>query len=560
MRKNVRGFTIIELLVVIAIIGILTAISIFSFAKYQANARDSQRSAKATVITEALEKYYDHNGEYPSCSNLTQAATTVDTTVLLGIGPNTLLTPKNAAGDTNSIKCRDLTGAAGEADIFAYVGDGSNACANGAACLKWTLKYKEETSGQIKITQSRRNTAITTAGDTLLAASPSSYTQIDLSWTNVNNAIGYTFQRAADNAFTTNVVTSTPTGTSSSATGLTTAALYYFRVRPNATSSTGNWSNVVSTTTLIPPPASAPIASAIMSGTNAIGTASAVTCAAGTPQYQLKYNSTSTATPGAWSAWSAWSATTTMTIATLEGYQYNFTAHASCTGSGANSTISADSNLASTVCPITTIPVTPIVTVSTAGNISTWSWSVASCPAGTTAQYSTLWITDWGYNSGWNTPRATWTTTTWDTQYQGYTYTTQAKSSCVNLYSTGNWSGTGSTSYLRPVAAPSGPPTTFIGTMAPDRKSYAFNWAAPSCGQGLDAQSMSSEYVSWVGTWDAWFNQAVWAPALVIMMPVPQTFSVGDTVQVRAKYICVNTTTGLSSDWGSLGTSQPFTT
>jgi prepilin-type N-terminal cleavage/methylation domain-containing protein len=75
--KRSRGFTIVELLVVIAVIGILTTISVVGYNRYQANSRDTQRAAKVTAIAEALEKYYDQHGEYPGCSQLTQAATTI---------------------------------------------------------------------------------------------------------------------------------------------------------------------------------------------------------------------------------------------------------------------------------------------------------------------------------------------------------------------------------------------------------------------------------------------------------------------------------------------------
>jgi len=139
MRKNTSGFTIVELLVVITVIGILTTISLISFTRYQADTRDTQRSSKATILAEALEKYYDKNGEYPGCLAISDInASTVTTTVLPGVELNTLLTPKSASTDTNSIKCQDL--AVGGSDIFAYVGDGSTACNTGQACLTFTLK------------------------------------------------------------------------------------------------------------------------------------------------------------------------------------------------------------------------------------------------------------------------------------------------------------------------------------------------------------------------------------------------------------------------------------
>jgi prepilin-type N-terminal cleavage/methylation domain-containing protein len=153
-----RGFTIVELLIVIAVIGILTTISIMSFGKYQATARDSQRSAKAAVIAEALEKYYDHNGEYPSCSAITQAASTIDTSVLPGLDAQALLTPKATTGDTNSVKCTDITTTT--ADIFSYVGDGSQACSGNVSCQFFTLQYRSEVNQQIVSIKSRHAAAV----------------------------------------------------------------------------------------------------------------------------------------------------------------------------------------------------------------------------------------------------------------------------------------------------------------------------------------------------------------------------------------------------------------
>lgn len=240
----------IELLVVITVIGILATMTTTGFTTYQADARDAQRSSQATILAEALEKYYDANGEYPSCSAVSNPnAGIVTTTVLRNVETKTLLIPRSAATETNSIKCLDLTGAPGEADIFAYVGDGSAACNTGAACLEWTLKYREEATGQIKTITSRRKTAIATSGDTVVSGTPVGLTQITLNWTTVNNALNYRVQQASDSAFTTGLVETTSAGTSTPMTGLAAGTLYYFRVMPNAAGSAGNWSNSLSLTT-----------------------------------------------------------------------------------------------------------------------------------------------------------------------------------------------------------------------------------------------------------------------------------------------------------------------
>lgn len=251
MNRRSGGFTMVEILVVIAVIGILATITFMGFGRYQADTRDNARSSQATIIAEALEKYYDQNGEYPSCSAMTAAGSTLTTSTLSGLDQKVLLTPQSASGDTNSIKCSDVTSSS--SDIFGYVGDGSSNCTSGtgttAACLEWTLKYKQEGTGNIISIQSRRRTTIATSGQSSVTANPASFTQINLTWQPVNNAISYQLQWATDSGFTANVVNTTVSSLSYSATGLAYNTTYYFRVMANATSSQGVWSAVVSAAT-----------------------------------------------------------------------------------------------------------------------------------------------------------------------------------------------------------------------------------------------------------------------------------------------------------------------
>lgn len=246
MRKTTTGFTIIEILVVIAVIGILTTIGLLSFNRYQASTRDAQRSAKTVILAEALEKYYDNNGEYPSCGTMSGAATTLTTTVLPGIDPAVLLTPKSAAGATNSISCTDLTGANSEPDSFAYIGDSSTDCVGGQACLQWTLKYREEATGNIISISSRRQVNLATSGVPVLNATPAGFSQVNLNWSAVTNAESYIVQYATDNTFSTGIIAQSTPNTSRSITGLTTGTTYYFRVQAVNGSSAGNWSNIKS--------------------------------------------------------------------------------------------------------------------------------------------------------------------------------------------------------------------------------------------------------------------------------------------------------------------------
>ena len=251
-----RGFTLIELIVVIAIIGILATISLVGFNRYQADTRDARRASSASVIAEALEKYYDANGEYPSCSAVTSS--TVTTNTLKGIDASTLIAPQATSGQANSIQCTSagFTLATNGPDFFEYQGDGSPDCAGTGSCLNFTLKYKDETDGQIKTISSRRNTALATSGNIIdLRANSTSFSSIALSWTAVSNASGYVIQVSTDSSFVGGLAqTSSPTAGATvtkfgAGTTLIAGNTYYFRVAPANGTSQGAWSNTAQATT-----------------------------------------------------------------------------------------------------------------------------------------------------------------------------------------------------------------------------------------------------------------------------------------------------------------------
>jgi prepilin-type N-terminal cleavage/methylation domain-containing protein len=271
MRKFSHGFTIVELTVVIAVIGILSTIGVISFARYQSGSRDDQRASQVKIIQEALEKYYDANGEYPSCAMLTQSPSIVTASVLPGINTASLVTPTAAAGVTNSITCACLTqpssgtnpavcsglGTTVSTDSFAYVGDGSPICETSivnASCLQYTLQYREESTGNIIAINSRRQQNIQSSGNVAdLSAAPFSFSQINLTFTGISGATSYNV-RYATNAAMNSPTTATPIASSStpvtgSVTGLSLGQQYWIQVQPATTSSVGGWSNIATTTT-----------------------------------------------------------------------------------------------------------------------------------------------------------------------------------------------------------------------------------------------------------------------------------------------------------------------
>ncbi len=443
MNKSLRGFTLVEIAVVLVVLGVLTTVITVGFNRTLTDSRDTVRSSRAGIIATALERYYEINGEYPSCSSLTQTGTVVTDSVLKGLDPATLLTPKSTAAATaatNSISCSDLTSASGP-DSFAYIGDGTTSCTTGAACYEWTLKYIEEGSSQVKTIKSQRSTTLLaeTAGAPTLTVSAAGLTQINASWSETSNATGYQLQSATNATFTANVVNTSVSGLSTSLSTLTPNTTYYFRVRPtvvasqgawsdtktvatwglvapvissvanssttftsswaavpyatsyNAQCSTDNvtwgsvgcagttaatsynwtvagagtrlyfrtqavngaftssWSNVTNTTSPIAAPTAAPGMTAVMSGTNAVGTTgTAATCSQGTLMYSSQYQINA----AAWTAWTAWSTTRPITtLAASEGFRYSFAARALCRGVSIDSAISTTST-ASVVRPI----------------------------------------------------------------------------------------------------------------------------------------------------------------------------------------------------------------
>ena len=93
LRSITSGFTVVELIVVIAVISAMAAITTITYLQSQRDARDNERNADMSVLTNALEKFYQQKGEYPpGCpdTSCTSTLLTANTSAAV-ITPNTTL-------------------------------------------------------------------------------------------------------------------------------------------------------------------------------------------------------------------------------------------------------------------------------------------------------------------------------------------------------------------------------------------------------------------------------------------------------------------------------------
>lgn len=247
-----KGFTLIELIVVILVIAVLVTLAVVGINRYQITSRDTERLASANKIVDALEKFYDQNGAYPSCSALTTTASTVIASTLKDIDPSALVTPQAASGQTNSIECTsdgNILTIKGK-DFFEYQGDGSLECNNAGACQNFTLKYKNEIAEQIKSITSRRAASATSSQKvTDLSANATGASAVVLTWTAAKNASTYVVQTSTDTAFVAGLSQTSSQTTNVTVAGLLANKLYYFRVATMNGSIQDPWSDTASTTT-----------------------------------------------------------------------------------------------------------------------------------------------------------------------------------------------------------------------------------------------------------------------------------------------------------------------
>lgn len=526
------GFTIVELAITIAVIGILVAVGTFSFLAIQQQARDNQRSASAQTIANALERYYEENGEYPGCEALTANPSIVSQNTLKSIDTAALRAPKAAAGVNNSLSCQALESVPSNTDIFSYTGDTSAACQTGPACAKWEIRYRME-SGEIGSIKSK-HTAEAIAVTPTLTATGVSVSQINTSWTAAQDAVSYELQRSTTAGFSSPTTTS-HTNLSSAISGLSPSTTYYFRVRAVLPSSTSNWSAVVSAQTLaITTPTGTIGIVASISGTDARGTANGGTCASGTTiQYQMRYN----VNDGAYSAYVIGSP---LDVAATEGYKYTFQAQARCVVGGSGSSWTTSSTV-SIVRPVA-VPTDLTITAAMSGTNARGT-AAATCASGTTPEHRIQ------YRATNTTAAGTWSGyvdggTRDVPAEQGYQYTFQQLSRCVGQFNSSGYAMSSTSAVVRPINAPAAPTVTVSGGGASSTNTYTRTNVTCPTGTTIRYQYRNLRDGGYTGSWYTTSASSVSV----------NTTSQGYEYTTEMHAQCY--TTYATSDWGSSGSAS----
>ncbi len=402
MHITKKGYTLVELLIVIVVIGILTTLTFFTFGRVQSDTRDKERLTNAVILSEALEKYYEKHGEYPSVVSVTSTDISSVKAKLGLTDADVLVMPKAPNGTTTSIT-------ANESDInkLAYNGESVNPSESeqcisdlNGGCDQFRLEWVDE-QGQPQQIESRHE-----GRDVAGTLSPPTDPTITIGYNgSVIRATAATSVCAAGTLQYKMAINSTgadPDWTLFSWQTITTkdqaapvsgTTYYGFVIARCISGAIGVAENPnVAQDSHYYAAAGTPVMVASWSGTSAVGTATfAPACGAGlTAKYYIEYRIDTTAATGSWDIGQNWTTTNSYSIAgadTSNPRKFNFRATVRCDNGGTPGAPSAISNTDFVI----SAPIAPAVTDNSTSTTTTWTWPAAPCPVGSSPVYRGTW-------------------------------------------------------------------------------------------------------------------------------------------------------------------------
>ena len=143
--KKDGGFTLVELMVVVAIIGLLSAVAIPNFKKYQAKAKTSEAKLQLASIYSAETSWFSDYDAYGSCLNLMGYDPGLEATqryYTTGFGADANNANKQATNNGANTNCAatgslGTAGAAAAGTTSTYSYPGSKKVGNVAAVSTW---------------------------------------------------------------------------------------------------------------------------------------------------------------------------------------------------------------------------------------------------------------------------------------------------------------------------------------------------------------------------------------------------------------------------------------
>lgn len=200
---------------------------------------------------------------------------------------------------------------------------------------------------------------------------------------------------------------------------------------------------------------------------------------------------------GAWSAWVNWTTSPLFTVGASQGQTVDFLGQTRCDDGATAGIVSPQSDVETYVVPVGA-PAAPAVTVANSGSTVTGTVGVATCPSGTTAQYSIRSRVNngtWSAYSAWSTTR-----TSSQTSNEGYKYDYQAQARCTGA-ATSAAVTTSVGTYTRPVTTA---PTVTISASTSGAVT-TWSWPAATCPSGTNAQYQYQSEADWNYT-SSWFG------------------------------------------------------